>query len=280
MLTYTTYSEAGGVGKTTVGAALLEAHAAHGLDVLAIDMDQQNGSLTYLLDIDAPRDDSQADNIVRHLIDRPKGSVEDLVFETEHGFDLLPSHNMLENLEDLLNRAQRMADDLGEGDEFDPYDRLRQVLMDAGIPQEYDVIVIDPPATAGPHLYNAVSATRSLVIPVEPTGKGMQSVIGLEELVDGLEERLEAEIGVLSAVPNGVGRTTDQERYLEEVRERGYPAPVALRERSSLFEGCWDQQCTPAHYVETHRSRTRDHEMETLEKIDQLAGRIEEVGGL
>ncbi|ELY63188.1 ParA family protein [Natrinema versiforme] len=277
MLTYTTYSEAGGVGKSTIGAALLEAHANHGLDVLAIDMDQQNGSLTYLLDVDAPRDDSQADNIVRHLIDRPKGPLEDLIYETESGFDLLPSHNMLENLEDLLNRAQQMADDLGEGDDFDPYDRLRQVLLASSIPQEYDVIVVDPPATAGPHLYNAVSATRSLVIPVEPTGKGMQSVLGLEELVDGLEDRLEAEIGVLAAVPNGVGRTSAQERYLTEIRDRGYPAPVAIRERSSLFEGCWDQQCTPRHYVEEHRDRQRDHEMETLEKIDQLATEIEEV---
>ncbi len=135
MLTYTTYSEAGGVGKSTIGAALLEAHASHGLDVLAIDMDQQNGSLTYLLDVDAPRGDSQADNIVRHLIDRPKGPFQDLIHETEYGFDLIPSHNMLENLEDLLNRAQRMADDLGEGDEFDPYDRLRRVLLESGIPR-------------------------------------------------------------------------------------------------------------------------------------------------
>ncbi|ELY72337.1 ParA family protein [Natrinema pallidum] len=277
MLTYTTYSEAGGVGKSTIGAALLEAHASHGLDVLAIDMDQQNGSLTYLLDVDAPRGDSQADNIVRHLIDRPKGSVQDLIYQTEYGFDLIPSHNMLENLEDLLNRAQRMADDLGEGDEFDPYDRLRRVLLESGIPDEYDVIVVDPPATAGPHLYNAVSATRSLVIPVEPTGKGMQSVLGLEELVDGLEDRLEAEIGVLSAVPNGVGRTSDQERYLTEIRDRGYPAPVAIRERSSLFEGCWDQQCPPRRYVEAHRDRQREHEMATLEKIERLATEIEEV---
>ncbi|WP_254525797.1 ParA family protein [Natrinema caseinilyticum] len=280
MLTYTTYSEAGGVGKTTIGAALLECHAGHGFDVLAIDMDQQNGSLTYLLDVDAPRDDSQADNIVRHLIDRPKGPLDDLILETEFGLDVLPSHNMLENLEDLLKRAQQMAEDLGEGGEFDPYDRLRQVLLESGVPQKYDVIVVDPPATAGPHLYNAVSATRSLVIPVEPTGKGMQSVLGLEELVDGLEDRLEAEIGVLSAVPNGVGRTADQDRYMTEIRNRGYPAPVAIRDRSSLFEGCWDRQCTPRYYIENHRDRKRDHEMETLEKIDQLATKIEEVGGL
>jgi len=279
MLTCTTYSEAGGVGKTTIAAALMESHADHGLDVLAIDLDQQRGSLTHLVDVNAPRDDDQADNIVRHLIDRPKGEFDDLILETEYGFDLVPSHNMLERLEDLLGKAQEMAEDLGD-DEFEPYDRLRQVLMDAGIPQRYDVIVVDPPATAGPHLYNGVNATRSLVIPVEPTGKGMQAVVGLEELVGGLEERLSIDVGVLAAIPNGVGQTSNQEKYTAEIRNRGFDAPIAIRDRSSLFEGCWDKQCTPQYYVENHRSRKRDHEMDTLRDIDDLACDIEEVAGL
>lgn len=278
MLTYTAYSEAGGVGKTTLGSALLEAHAAHDLDVLAVDMDPQNGSLTYLLDVDAPRDDSQADNIVRHMIDRPQGDLADLIHETEFGIDVLPSHNMLERLEDLLGQAEEMAHELGEP--FEPLDRLRQVLLAAGVPEEYDVLVVDPPATAGPHLYNGVSATRSLVIPVEPTGKGMQAIHGLEELVDGLEATLETEIGVLAAIPNGVGQTSNQQEYLEAIRDRGYDAPIAIGERASLFEGCWDRQCPPRHYVEHHRSRERDHEMETLEAIDGLAADLEEVAGL
>lgn len=278
MLTYSAYSEAGGVGKTTVASALLEAHARHGLDVLAVDMDQQRGSLTYLLDVDAPRDDADADNIVRHMIGQPKGPVDDLLYSTPWGIDVLPGHNMLERLEDLLNRAEMMADDLG--DAFDPVDRLRQVLVQADIQSRYDVLVVDPPATAGPHLYNAVSATRSLVIPVEPTGKGMQAVLGLEELVDGLEARLETEIGVLAAIPNGVGQTSNQEKYLEAIRDRGYHAPIAIGERASLFEGCWDRQCPPRAYVDGHRSRERAHEMDTLEELDGLAREIETEAGL
>ncbi|TKX41394.1 ParA family protein, partial [Halorubrum sp. ARQ200] len=186
MLTYTTYSEAGGVGKTTLASNLADAHAQHGRDVLAIDLDPQNGSLTYLLGVDTPREDGDADNIARHLIDRPKGDFHELVEETAYGFDLVPSHNMLENLGDLLGRAESMAEDLGE--EFDRWDRLREVLLDAGIPDEYDTIVVDPPATAGPHLYNAIAATRSLVIPLEPTGKGMQSIEGLRDVVQGFED--------------------------------------------------------------------------------------------
>lgn len=276
MLTYTTYSEAGGVGKSTLAANLADAHTQQGRDVLAIDLDPQQGSLTYLLGISAERDSDDVDNIARHLIDRPKGSFDDLIHETPYGFDLVPSHNMLESLPQLLSRAQEMADDLG--DAFDTNDRLRQVLFDAGIPEEYDTIIVDPPATAGSHLYNAVSATRSLVLPVEPTGKGMQSIEGIEDVVTNLGAKLEFDVGVLAVVPNGVGGTTNQEQYLKEIRELGYDAPVALRNRSSLFEGCWDRQSTAFHYVGYHRNRRRDYEVETLDKLRDLAAHIEEGG--
>ncbi|OYR58051.1 ParA family protein [Halorubrum salipaludis] len=275
MLTYTTYSEAGGVGKTTLASNLADAHGQHDRDVLVIDLDPQNGSLTYLLGVDAPRDDSNADNIARHLIDRPKGAFEDLILETPFGFDLVPSHNMLENLADLLTRAASMAEDLGE--EFERHDQLRQVLLNADIPEKYDTIVVDPPATAGPHLYNAIGATRSLVIPLEPTGKGMQSIEGLQDVVQGFEETVGVTVGVLAVVPNGVGRTTDQQHYLTRIRELGYDAPVAIGERSSLFEGCWDKQTTAFAYVNEYRSRKRDHEMETLEQLHELASHLEEV---
>ena len=276
MLTYTTYSEAGGVGKSSLAANLADAHAQQGRDVLVIDLDPQQGSLTYLLGISTPRDDGDADNIARHLIDQPKGNFADLIHETPFNFDIIPSHNMLERLPSLLTQAQEMAEDLGES--FNTNDRLRQVLADANVPDTYDTIIIDPPATAGPHLYNAVSATRSLVLPVEPTGKGIQSVEGIQDMVVNLETALETDIGVLAIVPNGVGQTTNQEQYLEQIRELGYNAPVVFGDRSALFEGCWDQRCTAFYYVGYHRTRRRDYEVETLDKIRDLAAHIQEVG--
>lgn len=274
MITYTIYSEAGGVGKSTLASALATAHADHGQDVLAIDLDPQQGSLTYLLDVDAPRDDGDVDNIARHLIDRPEGPFGNLVQETDYGFDIVPNHNMLENLASLLTRAEELAEDLG--DDFDRYDRLRQVLIDAGVPETYDTVVVDPPATAGPHLYNAVNATRSLVVPAEPTGKGMQSIVGLSDVVANMSDQLDINIGVLAVVPNGIGSTSDQQKYLERIRDLGFEAPVAIAERSSLFEGCWDKQYPPAHYVQEVRS-PYDYERETLEQLDTLATHIEEV---
>jgi chromosome partitioning protein len=276
MLAYTTYSEAGGVGKSTLAANLAAAHTQHGRDVLVIDLDPQQGSLTYLLGIAAPRDDGEADNIARHLIDRPKGRFSELIHETPFDFDILPSHNMLEQLPKLLTKAEEMAEDLEEP--FDPNDRLRQVLADTTVPQDYDTVIVDPPATAGPHLYNAVTATRSLVLPVEPTGKGIQSIEGIQDMVVNLEDALGFDVGVLAIVPNGVGQTTKQVEYIEQIQELGYDAPVTLRKRSALFEGCWDEQCTAFHFVGYHRNRRRDYEIDTLDKLRDLAVHIEEVG--
>lgn len=273
MLTYTIYSEAGGVGKTTLAASLATAHADHGRDVLSIDLDPQQGSLTHLLGVDAPRGEGDADNIGRHLIDRPLGKFDELVHETKYGFDLVPSHDMLENLPSLLSRAEEMAEDLGEP--FSPNERLLEVLAEAGVMDNYDTLIIDPPATAGLHLYNAIHATRSLVVPVEPTGKGMQSVEGLEDVVLNLGDSLEIDIGVLAVVPNGIGSTSDQAKYLERIRDLGFDAPVAIAERSSLFEGCWDQQYPPSHYVKQVRS-AYSYEEETLAQLRELAAHIEE----
>ncbi|AJF28129.1 peptide transporter (plasmid) [Haloarcula sp. CBA1115] len=274
MLAYTIYSEAGGVGKTTLAASLATAHADHGRDALAIDLDPQQGSLTYLLGVDAPRNDGDADNIARHLIDRPLGPFADIVHETDYGFDLVPNHDMLENLPSLLAKADEMAEDLGEY--FAPNERLFEVLVDAGVMEDYDTIVVDPPATAGPQLYNAIHATRSLVVPVEPTGKGMQSVEGLEDVVINLQDSLDIDIGVMAVIPNGIGSTSDQQKYLERIRDLGFDAPVAIADRSSLFEGCWDTQLPAAHYVQEVRS-AYDYEEETLAQLDELATHIEEV---
>ena len=274
MLAYTIYSEAGGVGKSTLAASLATAHADQGRDVLAIDLDPQQGSLTYLLGVDAPRADGNADNIARHIIDQPKDSFNNLIHTTDYGFDLVPNHDMLENLPNLLTRAEELSEDLGE--HFDPTDRLRQVLIDAGVPSTYDTIIIDPPATAGPHLYNAVNATRSLVVPAEPTGKGMQSIEGLSDVVANMSDQLDINVGVLAVVPNGVGSTRDQQKYLERIHDLGFDAPVAIAERSSLFEGCWDKQYPPAEYVQEVRS-PYDYERETLDQLNELATHIEEV---
>ena len=278
MLSYAVYSEAGGVGKTTLTANLAVAHARAGLDVLAVPLDPQDGDLSYLFDVDHDRADGEVDTLVHHLVGRGKGEFADLIEPVAEGVDVIPEHNRLEDLGETLRKEQEARSDFGES--FPMWTQLQRVLREAEVHKHYDVLLVDPPASSGPHLYNALDATRNLVMPVEPSGKGQASVSGLDDLVTNLEDQLEINIGVLAAVPNRVKGTRDQDAVIEDVEAQGFDVPVVLRDRTSLLEGCWREKCSAYTYVREHRDRERDYELETLAKFDELARHLESEGGI
>jgi len=274
MLSYTVYSEAGGVGKTTLAANLAVAHARAGLDPLVVPLDPQDGDLSRLFGVDDDRADGDVDTLVRHLVNSPRGPFTDLV-RTAEGVDVVPEHNMLADLSEHLSREQSKAEDLG--DAYNIYAQLLRVLQGADVPNRYDVLICDPPATESDHLYNAIYATRNLVIPVEPSAKGRAAVEGLEQLATNFGDQLGIDVGVLAAVPNGVKNTRDQREIVDDIE---FPAPVVIGDRTSLMEGCWKQQCSAFRYVREHRSRRRDYELETLAQLDELARFLEEQAGV
>ena len=278
MLSYAVYSEAGGVGKTTLTANLAVAHARAGLDVLVVPLDPQDGDLSYLFDIDHDRTNSESDTLVHHLVGRGKGEFMDLIETVEHDVDIIPEHNRLEDLGETLRKEQEARSDFGES--FPMWTQLQRVLREAEIHKHYDVLLVDPPASSGPHLYNALDATRNLVLPIEPSGKGQASVSGLNDLVTNLEEQLEINIGVLAAVPNRFKGTRDQDEIIAEIEGQGFDVPAILRDRTSLLEGCWREKCSAFTYVRDHRERRRDYEVETLAQFDTVARHLEEEGSL
>jgi chromosome partitioning protein len=284
MITYTVYSEAGGTYKTTTTANTAVAHARDGLDVLAIDMDPQEGSLSYIFDVDERKKEGDADNLVRHMIDRPNGDFGDLVHSTDEGVDVIPSHAMLENLSSLLDRAQEIEEMSHGADdyEYDRYQQLHRVLAENGVPEKYDVVMVDPQATASDALYNAIFATRTLVSPVELSGKGSLSLEGLDDLVWNLESELGIEVGVAAVVPGNVGQTRANARYRQELEDAGWEVPVVVGERESMMQEMWDAQASAFTVVEDAyvdgepgERRDRDREEDTLEKYRELAGHIE-----
>jgi cellulose biosynthesis protein BcsQ len=286
MLAYTTYSEAGGVGKTTTAANLAHAHAQNGLKTLVIDLDPQEASISYIFGVDDDRDDGAADNLVRHMVGRGKGSFDDLIRDDTgvENLDVIPAHNMLSSLDTTMRRAKETEEQMNPDAEWVEEEQLYQLLGRNGIHEQYDVIICDPQASEGQGLYNAVMVTQTVLIPVELSGKGSLSIEGLEQLVDGLEDNLGIEVGVLGIVPVAFGDTTGQQQHLATLQEDiDYDVPAVFRKRESLMQEMWDARATAYQVVEDAYKdgekgarRVPDREHATLEKYDDLAAEVEE----
>jgi len=148
------------------------------------------------------------------LVKSPGGPFDDLIQSVE-GIDIIPEHNTLADLSDHLNREQQKATDLG--DSYNIYAQLRRVLDEADVPDRYDVLICDPPATESDHLYNAIYATRNLLIPVEPSWKGQASIDGWNRWRPTLQMNLTLMLVCLELYHWATKDTIDQREMIENV---------------------------------------------------------------
>lgn len=147
-------NQKGGTAKTATAAAIAQAGAAHGLKVLAIDLDPQ-ANLSFALRADT----------------RSKGSYELLEGEparqtiqaTPQNIDTIAASRNLATVKTTPGSAKRLQKALQP---------IRNI---------YDLIVIDTPPTAGELLYNALQASTGLIIPLQADIFGLQ---GLYQIAD------------------------------------------------------------------------------------------------
>ncbi|KAA9396606.1 ParA family protein [Haloarcula sp. CBA1130] len=290
MITAVVYSESGGTYKTTMTANLAVALERMGARTLVIDLDPQEGNLTSLFDVGANRSDPDADNLVKHILDMPDGEFDDLIETTDEGVDIIPSHDMLGDF--TSNLEQKISYETGmknmNRDEYPRFELLYDLLWNEHeLNQRYDAILVDPNARAEDLLYNAIYALRTLIAPVKPAGKGNLSLDGLEELVGNMETQLDIEIGLSCVVPSGVGQTNAHQQYQQQFDDTdAFSTPVTIGNRESLMDAMWEARGSAFKVVEERwktfkrddemvsepgQRRLRDREIETLEKLFELA---------
>ena len=290
MITAVVYSESGGTYKTTMTANLAVALERMGLNTLVIDLDPQEGNLTSLFDVGEHRNDPDADNLVKHILDMPDGDFHELIETTDEGVEIIPSHDMLGDF--TSNLEQKISYETGmknmSRDEYPRFELLYELLWNKQqLQEEYDAVLIDPNARAEDLLYNAIFALRTLVAPVKPAGKGNLSLEGLEELVGNMETQLDIEIGLSCVVPSGVGQTNAHQQYQQQFEETAaFDTPVTIGNRESLMDAMWEARGSAFKVVEERwktfekdgkmvsepgQRRVRDRELETLRKLYELA---------
>jgi cellulose biosynthesis protein BcsQ len=290
MITAVVYSESGGTYKTTMTANIAVALERMGLNTLVLDLDPQEGNLTSLFGVGKRRNEPDADNLVKHILDMPDGDFHDLIESTAEGVEIIPSHDMLgdftSNLEQKISYETGMQNISRE--EYPRFELLYDLLWNKQeLQEEYDAVLIDPNARAEDLLYNAIFALRTLVAPVKPAGKGNLSLEGLEELVGNMEDQLDIEIGLSCVVPSGVGQTNAHQQYQQQFKNTAaFATPVTIGDRESLMDAMWEARGSAFKVVEERwktfekdgemvsepaQRRVRDREIETLRKLYELA---------
>ncbi|MGB3192639.1 MAG: ParA family protein [Limnoraphis sp.] len=196
MQTISSISLAGGQGKTTVVLFLSRWLATLGHTVLVIDADPQS-SLTTFLGFQVEPDSPTLLEVLKRQVDTADG-----VYETRHkNLFLIPSDDALDAVQDYLAGSGTGA--LALQRRLKPVEKL------------FDYCIVDAPPQRSQICLTVMGASDGMVIPVEASVKGLQSLIRTLELVDELKQE-DSEFGgqILGVIPfrdRWVGRQRTKE---------------------------------------------------------------------
>lgn len=206
MQTISSISLAGGQGKTTVVLFLARFLAQRGHTVLVIDADPQS-SLTTFLGFQVEPDSPTLLEVLKREVNASDG-----IYETKYpNLFLIPSDDALDKVQDYLAGSGTGALTLKR--------RLKTVES------LFQYCIVDAPPQRSQICLTVIGASDGLVIPVEVSVKGLQSLIRTLELIGELKQEDEEFGGqILGIVPFrdrwvGLRRTNESQSNIESMQQ-------------------------------------------------------------
>ena len=158
----------GGVGKSTTSINLVRELAHRGHDALLVDLDPNGHSTTSLGLGEVFYADEHIGDV---LLDGGDAEPSDVIVDSGFEFDVLPSNDQIEDVEQGLRDVM-----MGTA-------RLRERIVDPLLGDVYDYIIVDCPASRGKLNDNALYATQNMILPLRPESGALS---GLEKTVHRL----------------------------------------------------------------------------------------------
>ena len=197
-------NQKGGCGKTTTAINLSSALVAKGQKILLVDCDPQSHA-TMGLNIKPSDLESSMYNVITPK-EHESLALEDVVVSVKDNFDLAPSSVILSAVEQELSGV--------DGRE----DRLLQALQ--SINKSYDYIIIDCPPSIGLLCFNALRASKEVIIPIDMSLFSLRGVTKLLEIVILLKDKLGHDITSRALITMYDHRTRYSRLVFEKVKDQ------------------------------------------------------------
>ena len=199
-------NQKGGVGKTAVATNLGVGLAMKGKKVLVIDADPQS-NLTSSLGIDNADEleNTLASFIEREINEEPIEPTE-YILRNDEGVDIMPCNIKLAGMDYMIMNALS-----------------REHLLDAFVSQvrdDYDYILIDCSPSLNLVTINVLTASDSVIIPVEASYLSMTGLQQLLSSIGSTKRKLNKKLEIEGIVINKVNTRTNHEKdIIEKLRE-------------------------------------------------------------
>lgn len=233
--TVASFVDKGGCAKTTNAAHISAAAAIElGHDVLAVDLAGKQGDLCKHFGVwtevqnaidteeDWPNITTTFSEDWSHIVKQLGDDVlEELIYQTDLGVDVLPAHPGLDGLDE----------DLGNIDDAEErYSRFEAFLSEFVDPLDYDLIVVDLPGATNNVSYNGLYACRKVLTPTLPGRFEAEQVAALQDDLARFSN-LYAPVDIVMLTVNRVQAARNltqkyQSRYSEDYPEILAPAPI------------------------------------------------------
>lgn len=179
-------NQKGGVGKSTLAQNINAGLQLEGYNTLIIDLDPQ-GNLTYSMNGESDKGDT---------VDLINGNTSDIITRTEQG-DMIQYNADLTLIE--LNNAYHLMNAL------------------KGIKGGYDIVLIDTAPTLSLLTTNALTASDSVIIPVEASIYSVQGLGQLSDTINLVKEHSNPTLNILGLVLTRFSNRMLLNQYLKEV---------------------------------------------------------------
>lgn len=210
----------GGTGKTTTACILSQAAVYQRKKILAIDLDPQ-GNLSFSLGASSFKNNNSFDLIVGNKVCPQK---------TPQNIDIIPSSWNLSTLTSHHGSALRLQKSL---------ERFKN---------NYDLIIIDTPPTAGELQYNALQASTELIIPMHADIYNLQSLYQIIDTTNQVKKS-NPNLSVLGFILTEYdNRITISRQMKQTISEKADPIPllgiihksISVQESSALQKSIFD----------------------------------------